>query len=110
MTTVRSLGAIAMISRVIRRKNQPTGYEEDMIEGYFKTIRDTVFKKIDDFRAGSWIYTKEATLEDLAKIAEIASLEISDIRDSLDKYELPRVEQIGDNLIFSYQKRENVRL
>ena len=71
-----------------------------MIEIYFKTIRDSTFKKIEDFRAGSWIYTKEATLEDLAKIGEIAGLDIADIRDSLDKYELPRVEQIGDNLIF----------
>ena len=71
-----------------------------MLEAYFKTIRDASFKKIEDFRAGCWIYTKEATLEDLAKIGEIAGLDIADIRDSLDKYELPRVEQIGDNLIF----------
>jgi len=71
-----------------------------MFEIYFKTIRDATFKKIEDFRPGSWIYTKEATLEDLSKISEIAGIDINDIRDSLDKYELPRVEQIGDNLIF----------
>lgn len=71
-----------------------------MLEIYFKTIRDTSFKKIEDFRPGSWIYTKEASLDDLSKIGEITGLDFADIRDSLDKYELPRVEQVGDNLIF----------
>lgn len=71
-----------------------------MLEIYFKTIRDNHFKKIEDFRPGSWIYVKEATLEDLSQIAQIAGLELADIRDSLDKYELPRVEQIGKSLIF----------
>lgn len=71
-----------------------------MIEIYFKTLRDTEFKKIEDFRAGSWIYVKEATLEDLNKIAEITGLELNDIRDSLDKYELPRIEHAGDSILF----------
>lgn len=71
-----------------------------MIEIYFKTIRDLEFKKISDFKAGSWIYAKEANLEDLSKIAEITGIEIAEIRDSLDKYELPRVEHVNDNIIF----------
>ncbi len=71
-----------------------------MIEIYFKTIRDTEFKKIEDFRPGSWIYAREANLEDLSKISEITGLDIADIRDSLDKYELPRIEQKGENMLF----------
>lgn len=71
-----------------------------MIEIYFKTLRDPEFKKIDDFRAGSWIYVKEATLEDLNKIVEITGLELNDIRDSLDKYELPRIEHTGECILF----------
>lgn len=71
-----------------------------MLEIYFKTIRDLEFKKIDDFRIGSWIYVKDATLEDLQKIVEITKLEMFDIRDSLDKYELPRLEHIGDSVVF----------
>jgi len=71
-----------------------------MIEIYFKTVRDTEFKRITDFRTGSWIYIKEAGLEDLNKIIEITGLDIADIRDSLDKYELPRIEHIADNIIF----------
>lgn len=71
-----------------------------MIEIYFKTVRETEFSRIADFRAGSWIYAKEASVEDLNKIAEVAHLDINDIRDSLDKYELPRIEHIDDNILF----------
>ncbi|MDE3046557.1 MAG: hypothetical protein KGJ02_07960, partial [Verrucomicrobiota bacterium] len=71
-----------------------------MIEIYFKTVRDLEFQRISDFRIGSWIYVKEATLEDLTKIAEVTGIELADIRDSLDKYELPRIEKVGENEIF----------
>lgn len=71
-----------------------------MIEIYFKTIRDTEFKQIHDFRAGSWIYVKGATTEDLNIIAQEAGLDLADVRDSLDKYELPRIERIGENILF----------
>ncbi len=70
-----------------------------MLEIYFKTVRDIEFKRIQDFRPGSWIYAKEATHEDLAKIAEITGLELTEIRDSLDRFELPRIERIGDNIL-----------
>ncbi len=71
-----------------------------MIEIYFKTVRDTEFKRISEFRTGSWIYVKEANLEDLNKIGEVTNLDINDIRDSLDKYELPRIERVDDNILF----------
>jgi len=70
-----------------------------MLEIYFKTVRDIEFKPIQEFRPGSWIYAKEATQDDLVKIAEITGLELLDIRDSLDRYELPRIERIGDNIV-----------
>ncbi len=71
-----------------------------MLEIYFKDFRDSEFKRIPDFRQGSWIYAKEANLEDLGKIAEATRIDISDIRDSLDKFELPRIEHIDDNILF----------
>jgi Mg2+ and Co2+ transporters len=70
-----------------------------MLEIYLKTDRDTEFQLIDKFRPGCWIYVKQATLEDLEKIIDITGLELADIRDSLDKYELPRIEHLGDSLI-----------
>lgn len=71
-----------------------------MIEIYFKGQTDTEFKRVDDFLPGSWIYAKEANLEDLNQIAKVANLDINDIRDSLDKYELPRVEHFDNNIYF----------
>lgn len=70
-----------------------------MIEIYFKTVRDSEFNKIDDFRPGSWVYVREASLDDLNYISRETGLDLADIRDSLDRYELPRIEQIKDNLI-----------
>jgi magnesium transporter len=70
-----------------------------MIEIYFKTVRDSEFKRVHDFRAGSWIYVHEATFEELTKISEVAGIDIDDLRDSLDKYEMPRIERIGENIL-----------
>ncbi len=66
---------------------------------YFKTSRNGEFQRISDFQAGSWVYSKEAYLEDLTKIAEVTRLDINDIRDSLDKYELPRIEYVDENIL-----------
>jgi magnesium transporter len=70
-----------------------------MLEIYFKSAHDHTFEKIEDFRPGSWIYAKDAKSEDLASIANITGLDVSDLKDSLDRFELPRVEKIGDNTI-----------
>lgn len=78
-----------------------------MINVYYKSIRDEDFKEIDDFRIGSWINIKEATNEDLNKVHEISGVEISDIQDSLDKYEIPRIEHInGDIIVYARHSSE----
>lgn len=71
-----------------------------MLEIYFKTDRDTTMRRVDQFRPGAWVYAKEATLEDLEKIIAITGLDLAEIRDSLDKYEMPRVERTDNSLIF----------
>lgn len=71
-----------------------------MLEIYYKTIRDQEFQKISDFRPGCWIYAKEAKAEDLTELAEVTALDFTDLRDSLDRFELPRIERIGENVLF----------
>src|SRR3990167_1017145 len=71
-----------------------------MIEIYCKTPQDPSFTKIDDFHPGSWVYAKEATVEDLNKIVELTGLDMADLRDSLDKYELHSIESINENVLF----------
>lgn len=70
-----------------------------MIESYYKNLRTEEFIKTSDFKVGSWINVKEATLEDLHKISEITDLELADLRDSLDKQELPRIEHQNSNFL-----------
>lgn len=70
-----------------------------MIEIYFKTIKDPIFKQIQDFRTDSWIHLENADSEDLNKIAQLTNLEFSDLSDSLDKHEIPRLEHKGHNII-----------
>ena len=74
-------------------------YWEDMLEIYTKTLKDHTFEKIEDFRNGCWVYIKEAKIDDLNLISKMTGLELVDIKDSLDRFELPRIERIGDNII-----------
>lgn len=71
-----------------------------MLEMYYKAQKDAELERLEAFLPGCWVYIKEATLEDLDKVMAITGLELADIRDSLDKYEMPRVEHLGDSLIF----------
>ncbi|HSW72829.1 MAG TPA: magnesium transporter CorA family protein [Chlamydiales bacterium] len=70
-----------------------------MLEIYFKALRDPEFKKIDQFQPGSWINVEDASIVDLDKIMEITKIDFADLKDSLDKYEIPRVEIQGENIL-----------
>lgn len=70
-----------------------------MIEIYFKSIKDSAFKQIQDYRLGSWIHLENANAQDLNVISELTHLQFSDLSDSLDKHEIPRLEHKDDNLI-----------
>ncbi|MBN1915169.1 MAG: hypothetical protein JW769_04705 [Parachlamydiales bacterium] len=70
-----------------------------MIEIYFKTIRDEQFQQISDYRVGSWIHVDQATIADLGKIKDLTGLDIADLQDSLDLYEIPRIEHKEENII-----------
>lgn len=65
-----------------------------MIEHYFKTVKDELFSKLETPREGCWIHVEEATPLDLEQICQLTSLEMSDLQDCLDKYEIPRLEKV----------------
>lgn len=71
-----------------------------MLDIYYKEAGNTRFERIDTLKPGSWIYAREACLADLHHISEITGLDLADLRDSLDKYELPRFEHLGENSVF----------
>jgi magnesium transporter len=73
-----------------------------MIEYYFKTAKEENFLSLPAPKEGCWIHVDEATIGDLDVICKLTGLEITDVQDSLDRYEIPRIEKIHNHtLIFS---------
>jgi magnesium transporter len=73
-----------------------------MIEYYFKTVKDENFLSLPSAKEGCWIHVDEASAGDLNEICQLTGLEFTDLQDSLDRYEIPRVEKIHNHvLIFS---------
>ena len=70
-----------------------------MVSIFYKTLKDKKFKKVAAVKPGSWINVENATSEDLEKISDLTGLQVADLRDTLDRYELPRVERQEEGLI-----------
>ena len=66
-----------------------------MINYFYKSIRDAQIKKIDKFKTGSWIYAEDPDKKKLAWLAKEFSLELGHLTDSIDPYEVPRLEIEG---------------
>ena len=64
-----------------------------MISYYYKSIRDTTLKDVDDFKRGTWVYVETPTAEELDKLAERFKLEPGILQDALDEDEVPRLEK-----------------
>lgn len=70
-----------------------------MLKYYYKSLRSKGFKEIDKPRKGCWMHVESATKKDLMEVVTLTGLSYEDIHDSLDIYELPRFERIGENLL-----------
>lgn len=70
-----------------------------MISYYIKHSKNEDFSLIDAPMHGCWINVEDAVSSDIIKICEITGLEYPTIQDSLDRYELPRVEKISGHII-----------
>jgi magnesium transporter len=70
-----------------------------MIFFYNKIPERDAFIAVSEASEGSWIHIEEASLEDLQFISDLTGLDAPILDDSLDRYELPRLELIESNLI-----------
>ncbi len=70
-----------------------------MIEFFFKTEKDDYFLSIPNARENCWIYIEEATVDDLEQVCKITGLEYIDLQDSLDRYEIPRIERVDHHTL-----------
>jgi magnesium transporter len=64
-----------------------------MITYYFRTIKDTALKEIDDIRTGVWIHAVKPSDAELTELFEKLSLDDSLIEDAQDFFEVPRMER-----------------
>ena len=70
-----------------------------MIEYYSKSAKDENFLSLPAAKEGCWIHVDEATSSDLEEICTLTGLEMSDLQDSLDRYEVPRIEKIHKHVL-----------
>lgn len=64
-----------------------------MRQVFFKSARDKTFRVLDKERSGAWIHFDNLTRENLESLCNSTKLDIEDIQDALDLYEIPRVEK-----------------
>lgn len=70
-----------------------------MIDYYFKTAKEEDFLSIPSPKEGCWIHVDEASGSELQEICKLTDLEMTDVQDSLDRYEIPRIEKIRDHMV-----------
>lgn len=79
-----------------------------MLRYYYKTVKEETFVEIAVSKEGCWIHADEATPEDLAIISQISGIELADLQDCLDRFEMPRIERVHQHvLIFTRHPQES---
>lgn len=71
-----------------------------MITYYFRTIKDSQLKEIDDVRNGVWIHVVKPTDVELQALWEKLQLDETLLEDAQDFFEVPRMEKVDDVTYF----------
>ena len=72
-----------------------------MIKYYFRTKNSNRLVELDELRDGVWINGENLDDDDINKIADVIGLDLIDLQDTLDPFELPRLErQDGAVILF----------
>ncbi len=71
-----------------------------MITYYFRTVKDTELKEINELRSGVWIHVVKPSEEELQALFERLSLDEAIIEDAMDFFEVPRLERSQGSTFF----------
>lgn len=71
-----------------------------MLSFYSKTESQDSFVQIKEPKEECWIHAEGTVKADLQFICELTGLHMSDLSDTLDYYELPRLEKIHNHILF----------
>ena len=64
-----------------------------MINIYYRSIREVKTESLEEFRVGSWVDVCDPTEREIEEVCSLLGTEASLLRDALDPYEVPRLEQ-----------------
>lgn len=70
-----------------------------MITIYFKSLKDKKVHTVSKVRSGSLIIADNVAEDELVTISQYTGLEIADLADVLDVYEMPRIERQDEGVI-----------
>jgi hypothetical protein len=70
-----------------------------MISYYLKESKEDDFTAIQIPVHGCWINVEDAISSDIHQISEITGIDFTSIQDALDRYEIPRVEKLSQNIV-----------
>lgn len=64
-----------------------------MITYYFRTVKDTEFKRLDGVRTGVWVHAEAPSESEMAELVEKLGLDTGILEDAQDFFEVPRLER-----------------
>ena len=64
-----------------------------MLTIFKKTIKDAELRKLDSLEIGSWVSVVDPTKKEIKYLTETLDLDEKNVLDSLDEYEVPRIEK-----------------
>lgn len=70
-----------------------------MIKSYKNSVQQKKLRQTQEFSDHSWLSVVEPSKEEIKKLSKNLNLEEDILEDSLDKYELPRIEIEGENIL-----------
>ncbi|MEL7431062.1 MAG: CorA family divalent cation transporter [Chlamydiota bacterium] len=70
-----------------------------MLQVFYKPSKEGHYRPLNTTKEGSWIHITHASVADLDRIMELTDIDYNHLKDSLDRYEVPRVEQEDTNIL-----------
>jgi magnesium transporter len=74
-----------------------------MIKIYYKSIKEKKSRILDRFRKGSWVDVCSPSEEEIESLVNMLDLDMDLIKDSLDEFEVPRLE-IEKNIVYFFTR------
>lgn len=74
-----------------------------MIQTYYRNLKETSVRTLDEFKKGAWIYVENPSDKEISELVDKFSLEAGHIQDARDIYEVPRLE-VEDKTLYIFTR------